>query len=283
MTRASAWLVMFSIVAPWPLATRASAQALQTSALTAAQRQHHAAVQAFARGDYREAIALFSAADKQLPNAAYSFNIAKAYEALGDAPHALGFYRDYLRRAGNPPDTTQVNQRIQALAAQLATQGAGYVTLSSSPSGTPASVERAPVEPSPLASAAPLTAVSGAAPRSPPTPEPAPGSELRTWGFVTLAAGVAALGGGMIFEIMRANTESAAKRESEQTRFAEQLDTLRSQQTVARVFTVTGVALVAAGGVLVTAGILGSNHDSGERLAFGCLPSACHASFAGVF
>jgi tetratricopeptide (TPR) repeat protein len=280
MTRASAWLVMVCIVSPWPLATRASAQAVQTSALTAAQRQHHAAVQAFARGDYREAIALFSAADKQLPNAAYSFNIAKAYEALGDAPHALEFYRDYLRRAGNPPDTTQVNQRIQALAAQLATQGAGYVTL-----GTSAPVERVPVGPSPIAPAAPLTSASGAAPRSSPTPtpEPAPGSGLRTWGFVTLAAGVAALGGGLIFEIMRANTESAAKRENEQTRFAEQLDTLRSQQTTARVFAVTGVALVAAGGVLVTAGILGSNRDSGERLAFGCLPSACHASFAGVF
>jgi tetratricopeptide (TPR) repeat protein len=258
---------------------------VQTSALTAAQRQHHAAVQAFARGDYREAIALFSAADKQLPNAAYSFNIAKAYEALGDARHALEFYRDYLRRAGNPPDTTQVNQRIQALAAQLATQGAGYVTLSTSPSGKSAPLERVPVGPLPIAPAAPLTSTSGAAPRSspPPTPEPAPGSGLRTWGFVTLAAGVAALGGGLICEIMRANTESAAKHESEQTRFAEQLDTLRSQQTTARVFTVTGVALVAAGGVLVTAGMLGSNHDSGERLAFGCLPSACHASFAGVF
>jgi hypothetical protein len=171
-----------------------------------------------------------------------------------------------------------VNQRIQALAAQLATQGAGYVTL-----GTSAPVERVPVGPSPIAPAAPLTSASGAAPRSSTTPEPAPGSGLRTWGFVTLAAGVAALGGGLIFEIMRANTESAAKRENEQTRFAEQLDTLRSQQTTARVFAVTGVALVAAGGVLVTAGILGSNRDSGERLAFGCLPSACHASFAGVF
>jgi tetratricopeptide (TPR) repeat protein len=283
MTRASASWVVIGSVALWPLATgsfaQTSDQAEQSSALVAAQIEHRAAVHAFALGDYREAIALFSAADEQLPNAAYSFNIAKAYEALGDASRAIRFYRDYLRRAGNPPDTRQVNERIQALDAGLATQGAKHVARSSAPSATPAALARPPT------ALAPVTPASDLAPRSVAlrTPEPAPGSGLRTAGFVTLAAGVAAFGGGLIFEIMRAHTENSAKHENEQTRFAAQLDTMRSQQTAARVFAGTGIALATAGGALLTAGFLASKPDASERLAFACRPSACQASFAGVF
>jgi hypothetical protein len=287
MTRARARLAVVYSVALSALPIRGyaqgSAQAEQSDALIAAQTQHRAAVRAFALGNYREAIELFSAADKQLPNAAYSFNIARAYEALGEVSQALAFYRDYLRRAGSPPDTTQVNQRIQLLSAKLASQSVQHVTLTSSPTGPLASRAQTPAAPPPPAPAAPPAARS--APRSNPTAtlEAAPGAGLRTAGFITLGAGAAALGVGMIFEIMRANTESAAKHESEQTRFAEQLDTMRAQQTFARVFAGAGIALAAAGGVLLTAGLLGSKPDSGERLAIACQPAACHATFAGEF
>jgi tetratricopeptide (TPR) repeat protein len=287
MTRARHRLIVVCAVALSVLPARgyaqASDQAQQTNPLIAAQRQHHAAVRAFALGNYRQAIELFSAADKQLPNAAYSFNIARAYEALGDASHALGFYRDYLRRAGSPPDTTQVNQRIQALSARLADQSVQRDKLAGPPTRAPASRARVPAGLSPAAPAVPPTALSAPRSNATPTPEPAPGADLRTAGFVTLGAGAAALGVGMIFEIMRANTESAATREAEQTRFAEELDSMRSQQTAARVFAGAGIALAAAGGVLLTAGILVSKHESRERLAVACQPAACHASFAGVF
>jgi tetratricopeptide (TPR) repeat protein len=275
-------------------------------------------VKAYARGKYQEAIALFSAADAQFPKAAFSFNVARAYEALADVSSALAYYRDYLRRAENPPDALEVNRRIGVLAAQLAGRGVQQLTLLSSPRGADVFVDRVRVGFSPITldltpgkhavtlSLDGYQAISAEVELSPdlprdvsfmliaaPIPETildpplvataASNSALRTVGVVTLGAGLAAISVGLTFEIMRAKSETRARRETEQTLFADQLDTMRSQQTLARVFTGTGFAIAAVGGVLFMVAKLATEGDSGERLTVAWQPSNQQTTVAGVF
>ncbi|HET6332073.1 MAG TPA: PEGA domain-containing protein [Polyangiales bacterium] len=322
MTRPSAvsclvFVVALSVVSARGLAQSSTGAPTQDDA-RAAQSQHRAAVKAYARGKYQEAIALFSAADKQFPKAAFSFNVARAYDALADVSSALAYYREYLRRAENSPDAVEVNQRIRVLAAQLASRGVQQLTLLSSPRGAEVFVDRVRVGLSPIT----LDLTSGKhavtmrldgyqaisaevelppdLPRdvsfmllAAPNPEAsvqlplvaaaAPGSALRTVGVVTLGAGLAALSVAITFEIMRAKTETRARRETEQTLFADQLDTMRSQQALARGFTGTGFALAAVGGVLFMVAKLASEGDAGERLTVAWQPSNQQTTVAGVF
>ena len=48
---------------------------------------------------YAQAIEHFLAADALVPSAALSFNVAKAYEKLGESAKALRYYRDFARRS----------------------------------------------------------------------------------------------------------------------------------------------------------------------------------------
>jgi hypothetical protein len=322
MTRTSAFSCLVFVVAFSVVSARAQAQSsigVPTQGDSrAAQIQHRAAVKAYSRGKYQEAIALFSAADAQYPKAAFSFNVARAYDALADVSSALAYYRDYLRRAENPPDVAAVNQRIRVLAAQLASRGVQQLTLLSSPRGAEVVVDRVRVGLSPITvdltpgkHAVTLTldgyqAISAevdlppdlprdvsfmllAAPNSeatvgqPLVAAAPPGSALRTAGVVTLGVGLAAISVALTFEILRARTETRARRETEQTRFADQLETMRSQQTLARVFTGTGVALAAVGGALFMVGKLAIEGDAGERLTVAWQPSNQQATVAGVF
>jgi hypothetical protein len=323
MTRTRAFSCLVFAVALGVLPARGSAQSSTGVPIQddsrAAQSQHRAAVKAYARGKYQEAIALFSAADAQFPKAAFSFNVARAYEALADASSALAYYRDYLRRAENPPDAVVVNRRIRILAAQLARRGVQQLTLLSSPRGAEVFVDRVRVGHSPITLdltpgkhavrlrldgyqeisaevelpadvprdvsfmllAAPIPEASVALPLV--AAGPASGSALPTVGVVTFGAGLAALGVALTFEIMRAKTEARARHETEQTLFADRLDTMQSQQTLARVFTGTGFGLAAVGGALFIVAKLASEGDSGERLTVAWRPSNQQTTVAGVF
>jgi tetratricopeptide (TPR) repeat protein len=323
MTRTNAGSCLVFVVALGVLSTRGHAQSSTgvppQDDSRAAQSQHRAAVKAYARGKYQEAIALFSAADAQFPKAAFSFNVARAYEALADASSALAYYRDYLRRAENPPDAVAVNQRIRILAAQLASRGMQQLTLLSSPRGAEVFVDRVRVGLSPITldltpgkHAVRLTLdgyqeISAEVELPPDLPRevsfvllaapdsetslalplvaaaPSSDSALRPVGVVTLGAGVAALSAALTFEIMRANTEARARRETEQTLFADQLDTMQSQQTLARIFTGTGFGLAAIGGILFMVAKLASERDSAERLTVAWQPSNQQTTVAGVF
>jgi tetratricopeptide (TPR) repeat protein len=71
----------------------------------------------FRRGQYRAALAAFSAARKfaALPELAY--NLALTSERLGRGPEAADHYRAYLREAKSPEDAERVQTRIKALLA----------------------------------------------------------------------------------------------------------------------------------------------------------------------
>ena len=116
-----------------------------SAALLDARAQHEHGVLAFAQGRYTEAIAAFQTADRLLPDAALSFNIAKAYEALHDHQRAIMFYREYLRRAPTAPDRGAIETHLGELGRELSEEPAERVELRSQPHGASVWVDDEPV------------------------------------------------------------------------------------------------------------------------------------------
>ncbi|HKU41291.1 MAG TPA: PEGA domain-containing protein [Polyangiales bacterium] len=148
------------------------------------------------------------------------------------------------------------------------------------------------------AAAAPAAAAPEPAPEPSPASEaPAPalekkptaktdevGSMYRTIGFAALGASVAALAAATTLELMRSQSESNAKQETEQIAFKQALDTMESQQTWARVFAVSAGVLAAGGAVLlVLASERTSTETEPEGMSVACGPSACAAAYRGSF
>ena len=114
-----------------------------------AEASHRAAVAAYARGHYRDAIDLFMQADRLRPSPAFSFNIARCYEQLDDAPSALAWYRDYLRRSSHPTDAAAVERVIARFERRLAQKGVQQVSVLSAPAGATVVIDGTPVGVSP--------------------------------------------------------------------------------------------------------------------------------------
>ncbi len=107
------------------------------------------------------------------------------------------------------------------------------------------------------------------------------GSAVRTWGYVAAGVGGAALGGGVVFELLRRGSESDARSDPRQVSFAEKYDTMERQAAAARILFVSGAVLVATGGVLIIAGSRSAESKPGVSAA--CLPGGCSATFRGRF
>lgn len=90
---------------------------------------------AYAAGRFKDAIDLFLQADALAPSAALSFNIARAYEAIGDDASTLQWYRDFRRRFPDAKNGAEVAARIKALEMALAKKGVQQVTILSQPLG----------------------------------------------------------------------------------------------------------------------------------------------------
>lgn len=129
--------------------------------------------------------------------------------------------------------------------------------------------------------AAPVPPSTGSAPE-PPHEAPQSGPPLTTFGIVGLAAGGAALGGALTFELLRRSAESDAKSERTQVGYADRVDTMQSRQTAARVLLGTGVVLAATGGVFL---YFGQKSRSESRVSVGlaCAPGGCASSVRGRF
>ncbi len=102
-------------------------------------------VEAYSAGRYKDAIDLFLQADALAPSAALSFNIARAYEKIGDDAACLQWYRDFRRRAPDAKNGPEVDQRIHALEGVLAKKGVQQVTILSRPLGATVIVDEQPV------------------------------------------------------------------------------------------------------------------------------------------
>jgi tetratricopeptide (TPR) repeat protein len=62
---------------------------------------------AYSAGRFKDAIDLFLQADALASSAALSFNIARAYEKIGDDAASLQWYRDFRRREESRADDRQ--------------------------------------------------------------------------------------------------------------------------------------------------------------------------------
>lgn len=100
---------------------------------------------AYAKGRFTDAIELFLQADALAPSAALSFNIARAYEKIGDDALTLRWYRDFRRRAPEAKNGPEVDERIAALEQALAKKGVQQLTVLSSPQGATVVVDERPV------------------------------------------------------------------------------------------------------------------------------------------
>src|SRR5205814_3706725 len=98
-----------------------------------------------ASGRYADAVEQFLAADRLAPSAALSYDVARAYEKLGQASLALRWYRDYLRRAHDAPDAEQVRRTVRTLQNTLRDKGVQQVTVRSTPRGATVAIDGEPV------------------------------------------------------------------------------------------------------------------------------------------
>jgi len=111
----------------------------------AGKARYERGVEAYSAGRFKDAIDLFLQADALAPSAALSFNIARAYEKIGDDAATLQWYRDFRRRAPDAKNGPEVDARIRTLEGVLAKKGVQQVTVFSTPPGATVIVDDKPL------------------------------------------------------------------------------------------------------------------------------------------
>ena len=106
---------------------------------------------AYSQARYQEAIAEFEQANALRPAAVLHFNIAQAYEKLGDIPKALTAFHAYLREDPAASDAAAVNATIHNLEKRLAERGVQQLLVYSDPAGATVSIDGHASGPTPLA------------------------------------------------------------------------------------------------------------------------------------
>ena len=120
-----------------------SQQAADDARRAEARARYEAGVTAYGAGHFKDAIDLFLAADKLSPSAPLSFNIARAYEKIGDDSAALRWYRDYRRRSPNAQNAAEVDASIQRFEGRLKSKGVQQLTVISVPDGATVNIDDA--------------------------------------------------------------------------------------------------------------------------------------------
>ena len=100
---------------------------------------------AFSQGRFKDAIDLFLAADRLVQHPAFPYNIAVAYEEMGDVANALRWAREFLHRTPNAQNEAEVRERIAKYQARLVQKGVQQVTVRSTPVGATVVVDGRPV------------------------------------------------------------------------------------------------------------------------------------------
>ncbi|RYZ08663.1 MAG: PEGA domain-containing protein [Myxococcales bacterium] len=102
-------------------------------------------VAAYREGKFYDAVAIFLQTQRVYPDTQLCFNIARAYENLGNASAALRYYRDYLRQADRPSDGEEVRERVRKLEQQVAARGVQQLTVLSQPEAATVVLDGKPV------------------------------------------------------------------------------------------------------------------------------------------
>lgn len=83
----------------------------------------------FQKGDFGAAIASFKEADRARVTPEVAYDLAKCFEKLGDEPYTTFYYRLYMRRAPNAPDTLDVAEKVGTTIARVESEGQGFLEL----------------------------------------------------------------------------------------------------------------------------------------------------------
>ncbi len=102
-------------------------------------------VSAYREGKFYDAVAVFLQTQRVYPDTQLCFNIARAYENLGNASAALRYYRDYLRQADRPSDGEEVRERVRKLEQQLGQRGVQQLTVLTLPDAATVVLDGKPV------------------------------------------------------------------------------------------------------------------------------------------
>ncbi|HVY25055.1 MAG TPA: PEGA domain-containing protein [Polyangiaceae bacterium] len=191
-------------------------------------------VAAYREGKFYDAVQIFLQTQRIYPDTQLLFNVARAYENLGNASAALRYYRDYLRQADRPSDGAEVRERVRRLEQQLSQRGVQQLTVLSQPESATVVLDGKPVGITPWTgetypgkhrlaltleryvgqeqvievdayAAHDVSLVLLAEPKPlPPAPLPAPRAPRQSGvslaSLVTLGTGVALLGGALLAE-----------------------------------------------------------------------------------
>jgi hypothetical protein len=260
------------------------------SARERAKAEYVSGLAAYEEQRYREALDRLTCASTLVPSAELAYNIAVTYDAMGDAPSALRWYRDYRRQGGNDADTAPLREKVAELEAVLQARGVQQVTIVSSPAGATLRVDEQPMGLTPFTlelkpgrhgyrlTAPGRTSVEATfdlrADRSldvavalepvqeTPAPlvsasalaaeshEPSFMSRIGTWTWVSLGAGTLLLGGALGVELRRGQLDSELS-DVPQEQYPGRYDSMAAHQTTARVLLGAGAAALATGGVLL--------------------------------
>jgi tetratricopeptide (TPR) repeat protein len=291
--------------------------AVQEERRANARARYQEGADAYSAGRYKDAVDLFLEADQLSPSAPLSFNVARAYEHIGDDAGALRWYRDYLRRAPTAENAADVKAIVTALALALAKKGVQQLSVLSSPAGATVTIDGTPVGVTPwtgelspgkhkllltyrgytderravtLSTTEPRdinlqmeqsTAVTSV-PHSAATDE-SPGPRLGPAPWLGIGVGAAALGAALAFEVARRSAESDAKQEATQLGYQSRLETEQSRQTAARVLAGVGSGLLVVGGVMLLLDSKETAHAQATSAGFVCMPQLCALSARSRF
>lgn len=100
-----------------------------------AKRLYEEGLSAYRARKYSDAIDKLLEADRLMPNAAFSYNIALVYEAMGDQRSALRWLRSHLRQRGDESAELATLTKVGKLEKEMQVHGVQQVTILSKPPG----------------------------------------------------------------------------------------------------------------------------------------------------
>lgn len=269
--------------------------------------------EAFTAQRNAEAISYFRRAAELAPNPKLTYNIALAYEEMGDTGRALAEYRSYLRHASELERQSDALARVRALEAALAASGVQQLSVASEPAGATVRIDGRTMGVTPwTGELAPgehevALALAGHASRNvrvtldpahasevsltlPSEPAPAerdaeldrrPRVAPLTWSF--LGVGVGALAGGLAFELSRASSSERAENATSPVDAARASGEAHAKQMTSLVLLGIGGAFSVAGGILLARDLDTGDEGVKASLTLPCTPGFCGVNAVGRF
>jgi tetratricopeptide (TPR) repeat protein len=275
MWKCLACAVLIAATTAVPTAARAEPSSTE---IKLAEELAQQAFEAYSKGDFVPAIALYKKAYQNSPSGVILFNIANIFDKkLKDKEQALEYYRRYLRSNDSEPELVKrASERIDIVRAEIdaGRQAQTEDRPATSPSGSPST------------STPSLTATS--APIAPPPPPPEPRSSWKTAGLVVGASGLLAIAisGGLGYEakIKNDDAEKGCPNSSCQTKPG--LDASNSAHRYANWATgvFVGGALAVVGGVgLYVYGPRKENRMNNNKVSIRITPQLGGLAISGIW